>query len=113
MSAALCKLAAVQLIAGPDVAANLIEAARLIAEAAAQGAQLVLLPEYFACISADETAKIGLREAPGDGPIQAFLSEAARRHAIWLIGGTLPLEASDAAHEIGRASCRERVCVPV
>ncbi|GAB2890363.1 carbon-nitrogen hydrolase family protein [Uliginosibacterium flavum] len=98
MNAPICKLAAVQLIAGPDVASNLIEAARLIAEAATQGAQLVLLPEYFACISADETAKIGLREAPGHGPIQAFLSEAARRYSVWLIGGTLPLQASDDLH---------------
>ncbi len=93
-----CKLAAVQLIAGPDVAANLAEAARLIAEAAARGAQLALLPEYFALIAADETAKLAIREQPGSGPIQTFLAETARRHAIWLIGGTLPLAASDAEH---------------
>ncbi|MDP5240404.1 carbon-nitrogen hydrolase family protein [Uliginosibacterium sp. 31-16] len=98
MNAKACKVAAVQLIAGPDVAANLREAASLIAEAAAQGAQLVLLPEYFALISADETAKIGIRETPGTGLIQTFLAETARRHAIWLIGGTLPLAASDADH---------------
>jgi nitrilase len=98
MSMQPCKLAAVQLIAGPDVATNLFEAGRLIAEAAGQGARMVLLPEYFACISADETAKIGIREASGCGPIQSFLSDAARRHGLWLIGGTLPLEAGDPMH---------------
>ncbi|MBS1209099.1 MAG: acyltransferase [Proteobacteria bacterium] len=98
MSLPSCKLAAVQLIAGPEVSANLAEAGRLIAEAAVQGAQLVLLPEYFALISADETAKIGIREVPGTGPIQQFLGDMARRHAIWLIGGTLPLAASAADH---------------
>ncbi len=92
------RVAAVQLIAGPDLPANLEQAAGLIAEAAAQGAQLVLLPEYFALISADERAKIALREAPGEGPIQRFLAGAARRHGIWLVGGTLPLVASDAEH---------------
>ena len=41
------KLAAIQMISGPDVAPNLATAGRLIAEAAAAGAELVALPEYF------------------------------------------------------------------
>ena len=41
------KVAAVQMISGPDVAPNLATAGRLVAEAAAEGAQLVALPEYF------------------------------------------------------------------
>ncbi|MDO6385814.1 carbon-nitrogen hydrolase family protein [Uliginosibacterium sp. 31-12] len=92
------RVAAVQMISGPDVAANLTEAARLIAEAAAQGAQLALLPEYFPLIHADEQAKIGIRENFGEGPIQRFLAAEARRHGLWLIGGTLPLQAADAEH---------------
>ncbi|PLK49827.1 carbon-nitrogen hydrolase family protein [Uliginosibacterium sp. TH139] len=92
------RVAAVQMISGPDVAVNLTEAARLIAEAAAQGAQLVLLPEYFPLIHADEQAKIGIRENFGEGPIQRFLAAEARRHGLWLIGGTLPLQAADAEH---------------
>jgi nitrilase len=30
-------------------------------------------------------------EAPGDGPIQSFLSTQAREHGLWVLGGTLPL----------------------
>lgn len=93
-----CRLAAIQVIAGPDVAANLATVTSLVAEAVAAGARLVLLPEYFSCISSDEMAKVAIREEPGHGPIQQFLSETARAHGIWLIGGTLPLVASDAAH---------------
>ncbi|MEC5385937.1 carbon-nitrogen hydrolase family protein [Uliginosibacterium sp. H3] len=89
------KLAAVQMISGADVDANLHEADRLIAEAAAQGAQCVALPEYFCLLSPDETAKVKLREPDGEGPLQAFLADAACRYKVWLVGGTIPLVAND------------------
>lgn len=85
------RVAAVQMVSGPKVDENLNEAARWIAEAARQGAKLVALPEYFPLISADESDKYAIREAEGEGPIQRFLSECARRHGIWLIGGSVPL----------------------
>lgn len=88
-----CRIAAVQMVSGPDVDANLKEADRLIGEAAAAGARLVVLPEYFPLISGDETAKIGIREEEGQGPIQSFLKDAARRYKVWLIGGSCPMEA--------------------
>lgn len=97
------RVAAVQLIAGPEVDNNLAQAAGLIAAAAEQGAQLVLLPEYFALIHADERAKLDIREAFGSGPLQDFLAAQAARHGIWLVGGTIPLQASDDAHV--RNSC--------
>lgn len=88
------RVAAVQTVSGPDVVVNLFAAEALIAEAVAAGARLVALPEYFALLSADEHAKVAQRERDGDGPIQRFLSDAARRHGVWLVGGTLPLEAA-------------------
>lgn len=87
------KIAAIQTVSGPDVDANLAAAEALIAEAAAQGARLVALPEYFPLISPDEMAKVRVREREGSGPIQDFLRAAALRHRIWLVGGTLPLVA--------------------
>lgn len=97
------RLAAVQLVSGPDVSSNLEHAGALVAEAARQGAEFVLLPEYFPLISADEIDKVRLREAHGAGPIQTFLARCASEHGVWLVGGTLPLEASDAGHV--RNSC--------
>jgi deaminated glutathione amidase len=96
------RVAAVQMISGPDVAANLCEAERLIGEAAARGAQLVVLPEYFPLISPDEQAKFALSEADGGGPLQTFLAEAAARHKVWLVGGTIPLRA-EAADKVRNA----------
>ncbi|AJP59953.2 acyltransferase [Pandoraea vervacti] len=89
------RVAAVQMVSAPDVERNLREAARLVAEAAQAGAQLVLLPEYFCYMGQRDTDKLALRETPGNGPIQDFLSETARRHGVWLIGGTLPLAAPE------------------
>ncbi len=91
---AVTRIAAVQLASGPNVEGNLNEAARLIEMAADQGARLVALPEYFAIMGMREEDKVRLCEKPGAGPIQEFLSATARRHGIWLVGGSVPLEAS-------------------
>jgi len=88
------KVAAIQMASGPNVTGNLNEARRLIEKAAEQGARLVVLPEYFPIIGMADTDKIAVGEQPGSGPIQAFLSETARRHKIWLVGGSIPLVAS-------------------
>jgi predicted amidohydrolase len=92
------RLAAIQLISGPDVQTNLDQAGALIGAAAQQGADLVLLPEYFSLISANETDKVSLREKPGEGIVQNFLADTAREHGVWVIGGSVPLEASDSQH---------------
>lgn len=89
-----CRVAAIQMASGPSVAANLSEAERLIGMAAAQGAKLVVLPEYFCIMGKKESDKVAVREVEGKGPIQKFLSTMARTHKIWLIGGSVPLEAS-------------------
>ncbi|CAI06638.1 putative amidohydrolase [Aromatoleum aromaticum EbN1] len=88
-----CRIAAIQTVSGADVAENLRVAAALVAEAAADGAQLVALPEYFPLITPDETAKVAIRETEGHGPLQDFLREVATRHRVWLVGGTIPLVA--------------------
>lgn len=80
---------------GPNVGANLIEAAKLIGRAAAQGAELVVLPENFAIMGMNESDKVKVREGAGRGPIQEFLGGTAARYDIWIVGGTVPLEAGD------------------
>ncbi len=79
----------------PNVDANLREAGRLISQAADAGAELVVLPENFAIMGIEEEDKVAVRETQGDGPIQAFLSEQAKQHNVWLVGGTVPLVCDD------------------
>lgn len=93
---AMVRIAAVQMVSTPDVAQNIATAQRLIADAAQQGAQLVLLPEYWPIMGMQETDKLAHAEQLDAGPIQAFMAESARMHRIWLIGGTLPMVAPEA-----------------
>lgn len=89
------RVAAVQMISSPRVDDNLRHAARLVADAVAQGAELVALPEYFPVMGMNDGDKVKVREHDGRGPIQDFLAETARKHAIWLIGGSIPLVADN------------------
>jgi len=89
------RVAAVQTVSGGDVEVNLAQAEPLIRRAAAEGAQLVVLPEYFGIFGARATDKLAVREKDGDGRQQAFLARLAREHAIWLVGGTVPIVSGD------------------
>lgn len=88
------RIAAIQMASGPNVEGNLHEAGRLVTMAAKQGAKLVALPEHFAIMGMKDRDKVAVREAEGKGPIQQFLSDAAKKHKIWLVGGSVPLVAS-------------------
>lgn len=92
------RVAAVQMVSGTRVEANLLAAAGLIEQAAREGAGLVVLPEYFCLMGQKDRDKVAVRETEGSGPIQEFLADQARRHGIWLVGGTLPLAAPDPDH---------------
>ena len=97
------RIAAIQMASGPKVGANLLEAERLIARAAKSGAGLMILPENFALMGLSEMDKVKQRETDGEGRIQDFLAAQAKRHGVWLVGGTIPL-ACDAPDKV-RAAC--------
>jgi predicted amidohydrolase len=98
------KIAAVQMVSTTQVEQNCATARRLIASAARDGAELVALPEYFCVMGRSDRDKLAIAEAPGDGPIQRMLADAAREHRIWLIGGTLPIRCDD-AQRVLNANC--------
>lgn len=95
--------AAIQMASGPQVSANLLEAEKLIGEAAKAGAKLVALPENFAIMGMNEFDKVKAREPEGGGPIQDSLAQIAKKHGVWVVGGTIPLVADDPGKV--RAAC--------
>lgn len=97
------RVAAIQMASGPNVAANIIEAERLIGRAVAADAGLVVLPENFAIMGFSDSDLLKVRERDGVGPIQDFLREQAHKHNIWIVGGTVPLEAK--APDKVRSAC--------
>jgi len=97
------RVAAVQMASGPNVSANLIEVKRLVNQAVDAGARLVVLPENFALMGNVDGDMIKIAEQEGSGPIQAFLSELAKKKNCWIVGGTLPIVSEDKNRV--RASC--------
>jgi deaminated glutathione amidase len=97
------KCAAIQMASSPSVSSNLLEAEKLIAEAAHAGAKLVALPENFALMGDNERDKVEIKETEGAGPIQQFLSNVAKKYGVWVVGGTIPI-AGDADNKV-RAAC--------
>ena len=85
------KVAAIQMVSSSNVQANCDAARQLLAQAASQGAELAILPEYFCLLGYKETEKLHIAEQFGQGPIQDFLSQCARDFKLWVVGGTLPL----------------------
>ncbi len=87
--------AAIQMASGSSISANLLEAEKLIAAAAKSGAKLIALPENFAIMGKNEFDKVEQKELVGIGVIQDFLSQVARKYAVWIVAGTIPLIANN------------------
>lgn len=85
------RVALIQMVSSTSVQANCEVARQLLEDAANQGAELVVLPEYFCLLGWKDTDKLQIAEAFGGGPIQDFLSRCARELGLWIVGGTLPL----------------------
>jgi len=89
------RIAAIQMVSGPEVGPNLAAAERLVGAAAAAGARLAALPENFYLIGRHEGDKVAVREPDGAGPIQQFLSEISRKFKLWILAGTVPISTED------------------
>ena len=94
------KLATVQMVSGTTVPGNLERARVLLTQAAAAGAEIAVLPEYFCLLGHKDTDKLDVREPFGDGPIQQFLSDTARALDMWIVGGTMPLALADGTAQV-------------
>ncbi len=97
------RVAAVQMNSGPEVAANLRTVERLLAQAVNNNVQLAVLPENFSLMPRHDSDRLGAAEKPGQGPVQAFVSEQAARHKLWIVAGTIPMVSHD-IHRVRAAS---------
>jgi nitrilase len=106
----MAKVAAIQMASGPNVSANLSEVSRLISDAVANGAELVVLPENFAHMGMSEMDILNIAELPLEkaakeqAPIQSFLASQAKSENIWIVGGTIPVKQNEKDQKV-RAAC--------
>jgi len=96
-------VAAIQMTSSHVVADNLAAAAALLREAKDSGAEIACLPENFSFIGLHDADKVQVAEADGDGPVQSFLSETARKLKMWILGGTIVIR-GDGAVRVANAS---------
>ena len=94
------RIAACQMVSGTNIEKNVQTARSLIASAAQSGAELVVLPEYFALMPKSDQELLDKAETFGHGPVQQAMSEAAKEAQVWLVAGTIPLKADDDKHFI-------------
>jgi nitrilase len=95
------RVAAIQMNSGADVAANLKLAGSLLAQAAADGVQLAVLPENFALMPNKGRDKAAHAESVGSGPIQDFLASASQLHGMWIVAGSMPLASPEPQRVFG------------
>ena len=102
------QVAAIQMVSTPDIDGNIVEAERLLRDAADQGAKVAVLPENFAVLATGQMLEAGQKESGDDSVIRRFLSEQARKLGLWIVGGSLPVasrpDGSDVPGRV-RAAC--------
>ena len=96
-------VAAIQMTSSHVVADNLAAAAGLLREAKDLGAEIACLPENFSFIGLHDADKCQVAEADGEGPVQSFLSETARKLKMWILGGTIVIR-GDGAGRVANSS---------
>lgn len=97
------RVAALQMNSGPEVAANLQAVERLLAQAVNNDIQFVVLPENFSLMPRHDNDRLGAAEAPGNGPVQNFVSAQAAQRKLWIVAGTIPMVSQD-NHRVRSAS---------
>jgi len=95
------RVAAIQMNSRADVQSNLQLADRLLGESSADGCSLAVLPENFALMPEKSRDKALHAEEPGKGRIQDFLADAAQRHSLWIVAGSMPLKSPESERVYG------------
>jgi len=95
-------IAAIQMVSGANFETNLAKAELLISNAANEGADLVVLPEYFALMANKERDKFETMEVHLDGVMQQRLSQLAKELKVWIVAGTHPIQSDEKERPFGR-----------
>ncbi|WP_196137363.1 carbon-nitrogen hydrolase family protein [Aliikangiella sp. G2MR2-5] len=93
------RIASIQMVSTTSVEANLKTAKKLIKTAIGHGAEMVVLPEYFAIFAKDSAQRERAVEVHTKGRVYRFLSNQAKENKIWIIGGSHPVVTNSQSFE--------------
>jgi len=96
------KIAAIQMVSSANFKANLAKAESLIIDAVKEGADLVVLPEYFALMANKERDKFETMEIHQQGVMQQTFSQLAKKLKVWIVVGTHPIQSEQPERPFGR-----------
>jgi len=85
------RAAVIQIKGNAGVTGNLDAARVLLEEAAAQRADLAVLPENFAYLHQKNLAEVAEAERTEAGVVRTFAAQQAKALGIWLVAGTIPV----------------------
>ncbi|HWX79323.1 MAG TPA: carbon-nitrogen hydrolase family protein [Steroidobacteraceae bacterium] len=97
------KIAAIQMTSSHLVAENLAVAGEFLRQAKDLGADIACLPENFSFLGLKDSDKVQVAETDGEGVVQAFLSNTARKLKMWILGGSINIK-GDSPKRVANAS---------
>ncbi|SPF79403.1 carbon-nitrogen hydrolase family protein [Pseudoprimorskyibacter insulae] len=86
------RVALLQITSSDDPAANLQMVTGMIADAVAQGAEFIATPEVTNCVSASRAHQAEVLRTEAEDATLAGLRNAAKRHGVWLLIGSVALK---------------------
>ncbi len=89
------RAALLQLNASDDPDANLLTTLSMVKRAAGEGAGFILTPEVTNCVSSSRNHQHSVLQTQGQDRTLTGLRDAAARHGIWLLIGSLALKTDD------------------
>jgi predicted amidohydrolase len=89
------RVACIQNCATDDVAANIAQASVLVESAHRDGAELICLPEYFACLEPQDHYYLSRGYPEDRHPALPHFRELAARLGTWILLGSLCVKISD------------------
>src|SRR5437762_4772410 len=89
------KAACIQNCATPDVDRDIAVLARLIEEAAGQGASLIALPEYCAGLYTRDGMLFPVAHPESEHPVIPAIGALADKHRAWILIGSIGVKARD------------------
>ena len=91
----MAQISVIQWTSGKDTQQNLAQFRTLVGLLPQERPQLVVVAEAFASFGAGESSQHARAEEPGAGPIQQAVAAIAKAHNLWIVAGTIPIQAGD------------------